>query len=82
MNTVCTIARCTRAARWTVTISSHPNGDPAPSNYCTEHAQDRAGLLWVESPAQYTVSVRGPLPIEAGRRATRKSTSMHERIGS
>lgn len=57
---LCRIRRCEQPARWIVTIAGHPNGDPAPGAYCRQHAEERAGLLWDESPRPYTVRAEGP----------------------
>ncbi len=57
----CRINRCDLGARWTVTMTGHPNGPKTQtSHYCTKHAREKAGVLWEQSPKQYRITVEGP----------------------
>jgi hypothetical protein len=62
--TICEVSHCQRPARWVVTIEGHPNTtaeqNGQPYRYCTEHGREKAGTLWEDSPAPYTVTVEGP----------------------
>lgn len=57
----CRINHCEATAHWTVTIDGHPNSRGATvSNYCTEHAREKAATLWEDSPKPYRITVEGP----------------------
>lgn len=57
----CRIGRCTAPARWVWTLTGHPNSPPVvKAAYCHEHAENRARLLWDESPKPYTTMMQGP----------------------
>lgn len=57
---LCRMRRCEQSARWIITVTGHPKGDPPPCAYCHEHAEDRARLLWDESPRPYHLRADGP----------------------
>jgi hypothetical protein len=54
----CAVRHCQEIARWTVTISEHPNAAKTVARYCTHHASRLA--LWENCPVPYTVTVEGP----------------------